>query len=155
MSVQHGDRIEMSQRERDRLKVLHGVQQGKYTRSKAAQLLGLTVRQVRRLLQRLADEGDGGLVHRLRGRPSNRRCDAKRKKRILRVYCQRFADFGPTFACEKLAEMALHVAPDTLRRWLVTEGLWQPRRRRQRHRQRRPTRPCFGQLGARDTSIPR
>lgn len=152
MSVQCGDRIAMSQRERDRLKVLHGVKEGEYTQAKAAQLLGLTVRQVRRLQERLAERGDVGLVHRLRGRPSNRQLDAKLRQRVLRAYRQRYPDFGPTFACEKLAEQGLPVSPATLRRWLLAEGLWQRQRRRDVHRQRRPRRTCFGELVQMDTS---
>lgn len=153
MSVQHGDRIEMSQRERDRLKVLHGVEQGQFTQAKAAQLLGLTVRQLRRLQERLDEQGDAGLVHRLRGKPSNRQLDAKLRKRVLCAYRKHYAGFGPTLACEKLAEQDLHVSPDTLRRWLLAEGLWQRQRRRDTHRRRRPRRACFGELVQMDTSL--
>jgi transposase len=153
MCVQHGDRIEMNQRERDRLKVLHGLQEGRFSQTKAAQLLKLTVRQVRRLQQRLAEHGDAGLAHRLRGRPSNRRFDAKLRQRVLREYRNKYPDFGPTLACEKLAEQDLQVSPDTLRRWLLAEGLWQRRRRRERHRKCRPRRSCFGELVQMDTSI--
>jgi transposase len=153
MSVQQEDRIEMSQRERDRLKVLHGVKEGQFTQAKAAELLGLTARQVRRLQERLAERGDAGLVHRLRGQPSNRQLDAKLRRQVLREYRQRYADFGPTFACEKLAEQGLHVSPATLRRWLLAEGLWERQRRRDVHRQRRPRRACFGELVQMDTSL--
>jgi Homeodomain-like domain len=153
MSVQDGGRIEMSQRERDRLKVLHGVQQGQFTQAKAAQLLGLTVRQVRRLQERHQQLGDAGLVHRLRGKPSNRQLDAKLRKRVLAEYRKHYTGFGPTLACEKLAEQDLHVSPDTLRRWLLAEGLWQRQRRRDTHRQRRPRRSCFGELVQMDTSL--
>jgi len=153
MSVPYGDRIEMSQRERDRLKVLHGVSEGQFTQAKAAQLLGLTVRQVRRLQERLDQHGDGGLVHRLRGKPSNRQLDAKLRKRVLSEYRKRYTGFGPTLACEKLAEQDLHVSADTLRRWLLAEGLWQRQRRRDTHRRRRPRRACFGELVQMDTSL--
>ena len=153
MCVQHGDRIEMSQRERDRLKVLHGVKARQYTQAKAAQLLGLTARQVRRLQSRVHERGDAGLVHRLRGQPSNRRLDPKVRQRVLREYRKRYAGFGPTLACEKLAEQDLCVSPATLRRWLLAEGLWQRQRRRDVHRQRRPRRACFGELVQMDTSL--
>jgi transposase len=153
MRVEPGDRIEMNQRERDRLKVLHGLEAGQYSQAKAAQLLGLTVRQVRRLQHRLAKIGDGGLVHRLRGQPSNRRIDPSVRQRIVREYRQKYAGFGPTFASEKLAEHDWQVSPDTLRRWLLAEGLWQRRRQRDPHRQRRPRRSCFGELVQMDTSI--
>jgi hypothetical protein len=143
----------MSQRERDRLRVLHSVLDGQRTQVEAARLLRLTPRQVRRLLRRLQHGGDAALVHGLRGQPSNHRKDAKLRRRVLKVYRQEFYDFGPTFAAEKLSERGLVVSPDTLRRWLLAEGLWQPRRRREQHRSRRPRRACFGELIQMDTSI--
>jgi transposase len=148
-----GDRIAMSQRERDRSRVLHSVQDGQRTQVEAARLLRLTPRHVRRLLQRLQQGGDAGLVHGLRGQPSNRRKNAKLRRRVLQVYRKDYHDFGPTFAAEKLAERGLEVSPDTLRRWLLAAGLWQPKRRRDQHRSRRPRRACFGELVQMDTSI--
>src|SRR5208337_3691208 len=125
-----GDRIAMSQKERDRLRVLHAVLDGQRTQTEAARLLDLTSRHVRRLVQRLHDEGDAALIHGLRGQPSNHRKDAKLRRRVLQLYRKDYPDFGPTFAAEKLAERGLDVSPDTLRRWLLAEGLWQPHRRR-------------------------
>jgi len=148
-----GDRIPMSQQERDRLRVLHSVLDGQRTQVEAARLLRLTPRHVRRLLQRLQQGGDAALVHGLRGQPSNHRKDAKLRQRVLQVYRKDFHDFGPTFAAEKLAERGLEVSADTLRRWLLAEGLWQPHRRREQHRSRRPRRACFGELVQMDTSI--
>jgi len=148
-----GDRIAMSQRERDRLRVLHSVLEGQRTQAEAARLLRLTPRHVRRLLQRLHQGGDAALVHGLRGKPSNHRKDAQLRRRVLQVYRKDFHDFGPTFAAEKLAEGGLEVSPDTLRRWLLAAGLWQPQRRRDQHRSRRPRRACFGELVQMDTSI--
>jgi transposase len=148
-----GDRILMSQRERDRLRVLHSVLEGQRSQVEAARLLRLSTRQVRRLLQRLQQGGDAALVHGLRGQPSNHRKDAKLRRRALQLYRKDYPDFGPTFAAEKLAERGLEVSADTLRRWLLTEGLWQPQRRRDQHRSRRPRRCCFGELIQMDTSI--
>jgi transposase len=153
IDAQAGDRIEMSQRERDRLKVLHTLLDGKRSQVEAARLLRLSVRQVRRLQRRLQTQGDAALVHGLRGRPSNRRIDPKTKQRVLRIYRKDFADFGPTLASEKLAERDLVVSADTLRRWLLAEGLWQRRRQREPHRSRRPRRACFGELVQMDASI--
>src|ERR1700737_460503 len=113
-----GDRIEMSQRERDRLRVLRDVKEGRFSQAKAAEILKLSVRQLRRLQQRWRQQGDGALVHRLRGQPSNRRHDGVLKKRVLQTYRRCYADFGPTLACEKLAAEGLAVAVNTLRRWL-------------------------------------
>jgi hypothetical protein len=148
-----GDRIPMSQRERDRLRVLHSVLDGQRTQVEAARLLRLTPRHVRRLLHRPRQGGDTALVHGLRGRPSNHRKGAELRRRVLHVYRQDYADFGPTFAAEKLAERGLEVSPDTLRRWLLADGLWQLKRRREQHRSRRPRRSCFGELVQMDTSI--
>ena len=129
------DRIPMSQRERDVLKVLHSVQSGKRSQAEAARLLGLGVRQVRRIQRRWEAEGDGAVVHGLRGRHPNHRADPAFRRAVLAAYRVRYADFGPTLAAEGLA-----VGPQTLRRWLIAEGLWQRRRRRDPHRSRRPRR---------------
>jgi len=79
-------RIEMSQRERDRLKVMSLVLAGERTQVEAGRLLKLGVRQVRRLQRRLEAQGDGGVVHRLRGRPSNRCKDPRLRRKVLKVY---------------------------------------------------------------------
>jgi transposase len=151
--VPSGDRIPMSQRERDLLKIMAPVLQGERTQAEAARLAGLSVRHVRRLVRKLQAGGDAALVHGLRGQPSNRRLKPELRQQVLDTYRADFADFGPTFACEKLAERGLHVSPDTLRRWLIAEGLWQRRRQREPHRSRRPRRACFGELVQIDASI--
>src|SRR6478752_778589 len=104
IDVLTADRIPMSQKERDVLKVLHGVLQGERTQAQAARLLGKSTRQVRRLQRRLEAGGDSALVHGLRGQPSNHRADPAVRQAVLLAYRQRYADFGPTFACEKLAD---------------------------------------------------
>jgi transposase len=146
-------RIEMSQRERDILKIMNAVLQGKRTQSEAARLLRVSERQVRRIQRRLEDEGDRGVVHRLRGRPSNRQLGGELREQVLEVYQRELSDFGPTLASEVLEERGLVVSPDTLRRWLMTSGLWQRQRRRDQHRSRRPRRECFGELVQMDASI--
>jgi transposase len=143
----------MSQKERDVLKVLHAVLRGERSQAEAARLLGKSVRQVRRIQRRLEADGDQAIVHGLRGRPSNHRADPALRQAVLDAYRRRYADFGPTFACEKLAEEGLRVGPQTLRRWLIAEGLWQRRRRRDPHRSRRPRRACFGELVQIDASV--
>jgi hypothetical protein len=153
MLVQEEDRIAMSQRERDVLKVVQSVVDGKRSQAEAARLLKLSSRQVRRLQRKLEKHGDAALVHGLRGKPSNRRRDAAFRTKVLDAYRRRYGDFGPTFACEKLAEENLVVSPETLRGWLLAEGLWQRRRQRDPHRRRRPRRACFGELVQIDTSL--
>jgi hypothetical protein len=152
IEVQFPDRVEMSQRERDVLKVMQGVLDGKRTQAEAARLLKRSVRQVRRIQRKLETHGDASLVHGLRGKPSNHRREPALRRRVLKAYRSRYPDFGPTLACEKLALEGLHVSVETLRRWLLAEGLWQRRRRRDPHRSRRPRRSCFGELVQMDAS---
>jgi transposase len=147
------DRTAMSQRERDRLKVIAPVLTGARTQAEAARLLGVTVRQVRRIQRRVRAEGDEAVIHRLRGRPSNHRADPAFRCRVLEEYRNRYPDFGPTLASEKLSAAGLTVSAETLRLWLLGEGLWQPQRRRDVHRSRRPRRDCFGELVQMDTSL--
>src|SRR5262245_25201536 len=96
MGVPTPDRIGMSQKERDVLKIVHGVLAGERTQAEAARLLGLDVRQVRRIQRKLEAGGDAALVHGLRGRPSNHQPDLRLKQAVLEAYRQRYADFGPT-----------------------------------------------------------
>lgn len=147
------DRITMSQRERDVLRVVRSVTQGERTQAEAARLLRLSVRQVRRLQRKVEADGDQAVVHKLRGRPSNHRLDVGFRRKVVQAYRRRYGDFGPTLASEKLSEEGLPVGPQTLRRWLAEEGLWQRRRRRDPHRSRRPRRSCFGELVQLDASI--
>ena len=96
--------------------------------------------------------GDGGLVHQSRGQPSHNRFDGNFRQRVLRRYKSRYSDFGPTLAAEKLAEDNMVVADETLRGWLIIEGLWQGRSHGERHRARRERRACFGQMIQADAS---
>jgi hypothetical protein len=148
------ERIELSTRERERLKILHEVEQGHLRQIDAARGLRLSDRQVRRLLGRLRQAGDRGLVHRLRGRPSNRKIPeglAQRSLRRLRLPAYR--GFGPTLAAEHLAQHGLQVSRETLRKWMSAAGLWRTRRRRrQQVHVWRPRRPAFGELVMMDSS---
>lgn len=146
------DRIEMSQRERDRLRVMTPVLSNERTGTEAAWLLELSVRQVRRLRRRLEAGGDAAIIHGLRGRPSNRRRDERLRGRVVEACRGTLAALGPTMAAEKLATLGLAVPKETLRRWLLEESLWQPSRRRDKHRSRRERRACFGELVQADGS---
>ena len=98
-------------------------------------------------------DGDAALVHGLRGRPSNHRHDPTLRDRVLRAYRRQYVGFGPTFAAEKRADAGLVVGVETLRQWLVADGLWERHRRRDPHRSRRPRRSGFGELVRMDASI--
>jgi hypothetical protein len=147
------DRIEMSQRERDVLKVMSLVLSGRRTQVEAARLLKRSPRQIRRLQHRLQASGDGGVVHRLRGKPSNNSADGVTIRRVLSLCRGAYAGFGPTLASEKLAEdHGLAISRESLRRLLMREGLWQRQRQRDKHRSRRDRRPCFGEMVQADAS---
>jgi transposase len=148
------ERIELSVRERERLKVLHEVEEGHLQQIEAAQRLRLTDRQVRRLQARLRNEGDGGIVHRLRGRRSNRKIPESVQQRALRRLAQaRYDGFGPTLAGEHLARQGIEVSRETLRQWMSKAGLWRIRRRKvQQPHVWRPRRSSFGELVMMDSS---
>jgi transposase len=136
----------MSQNERVRLSVMKQVQEEELKLIEASEVLGLSYRQAKRVLSRFRAHGDSGLVHASRGRPGKRAKPADLKARILARYEERYPDFGPTLAAEYLAEEGLKVDHETLRRWLLAKGQPRMRRRRQRHRQWRERKPCFGAL---------
>ena len=97
--------LAMSKKERRRLELFSRVREGEVTLVKASELLRLSYRQAKRLYVRYRSEGDGGLVHRLRGRISNRGVDPGKKARVLELYREKYGDFGPTLACEYLAKV--------------------------------------------------
>ena len=130
-------RLLMSAKERRRKSVFDEVREGRLTLREASEKLGLGYRQCRRSYRRFREEGDAGLVHRSRGRPSNRRLPQKVRERAVKRYRERYEGFGPTLACEKLAQEGLVLDHETLRRLLMKEGLWTKRRKRRGHRQRR------------------
>jgi len=143
----------MSLKERVRLEAFGRVKRGELSVVSAAGLLNLSLRQARRAWKRFKEFGDAGLVHRLRGRLSNRRLNEDVRQRIVKRHQERYADFGPTLACEKLAsEDDLTVSPDTLVALLKERGLWERRRRRSCHRKRRERRSCFGSMVQMDGS---
>jgi len=129
-----------------------GVKKGELTLVEAADLAGLSYRQIKRVWRRYQDQGDAGLVHRLRGRASPRRTAPELRAKILARVEVRYADFGPTLAAEYLAQEGLEVDHETLRRWLLAEGKRVVGRRRQKHRQWRERKPCFGAMAQLDGS---
>jgi hypothetical protein len=138
--------LRLSQKERIRLELLGRVKRKEITVVRAAELAGVSVRQMRRLWKRFGKKGDAGVVHRLRGRKSNNRMTDAERSAVLKLYREKYPDFGPTFACQKLAGDGHEVSPTTLTRLLKGAGIWEPRRRRGKHRSRRQRRSCFGQL---------
>lgn len=145
--------LQTSKKERRRLVVLSQVHEEKISLAKAAELLGLGYRQMKRVWSRYLCEGDGGVVHGLRGRRSNRQAKPGVKKRALQLYRKKYSDYGVTLAAECLAEEdKLPVAVSTLRRWLQDAKLWERRRTRKPHRRRRARKEHCGELVQMDGS---
>ncbi len=136
----------MSRKEREQLKLLARVKRGELNLKEAAEVGGVGYRQCRRQYKRYRQNGDRGLLHLGRGRPSNRGPAAAVKEKVLARYQERYPDFGPTLAAEKLKEEGYAVDHETLRRWLLQAGLWQKRRKRAQHRSWRERRAHFGEL---------
>lgn len=145
--------LRMSRKERDRIKLIVHVDAGKLKQSEAAEMLGMSERQLRRVISRHREQGDAGLVHRLRGRASNRRIDARLRAQAVRLIREHYGDFGPTLAAEYLEERhGIKVSRETVRTWMKQVHLWAGSRKERPHRRRRPRRPCFGDLVQMDTS---
>jgi Winged helix-turn helix len=140
--------VSMSKREFDRLEVLTGVRAGRLRVADACTLLGLSRRQLFRLLKGMREDGAVSLVSKHRGRPSNRRLPGTTRELAIALVREHYRDFGPTLAAEKLAERhGCTVSRETLRQWMIADGLWVDRRHRlpSPHQPRR-RRDCLGEL---------
>lgn len=145
------DIIMLRQRELKRLHILRKVLEGTITQREAADLVSLSERQVRRIVQRIRQEGDEGIRHRSWGKPSNRRLSAR--ERIIDLYKTTYSGFGPTLFSEKLAERdGITVSRETVRTWLGEEGLWKTHRRQKAHRQWRERKDHYGEMVQMDGS---
>jgi hypothetical protein len=138
----------MSGRELDRAEVMLRVRERRMTKRKAAEVLGLGERQLYRLYDAYVRHGPPGLISGLRGRPSNRALPDALREAARSLVRDRYSDFGPLLACEKLAELHdVHVSIETLRKWMIDDGLWTPRLQRdKRVHQPRHRRACLGEL---------
>ena len=144
----NGDVLALSGAERERLDVLRRMMPGELRQACAAELLGIGVRQVKRLVRSYRCEGEASVVSRRRGKPSNNRLDAAKAAAIEAALRKRYADFGATLASEKLGEVeGVSVSRETVRQIQIRLGLWRPKRRRAKKIfQVRERRPRFGEL---------
>src|SRR5205823_10822985 len=140
--------VALTMGELDRLQVMSQLAERRLTRRGAAALLGLSERQVRRLYRAFRRDGATALASRHRGRPSNRQLATATREQALTLVRERYVDFGPTFAHQKLTEQhGLAFSVETLRGWMTAVGLWVPRAQRLRRSQPpRPRRACLGEL---------
>jgi hypothetical protein len=138
----------MSNKELDRATVMVRLTEGSISQRAAAEALGITERQVRRLLRGYEAHGASALISKRRGKPSNRRLSSGLRDYAIALVRDRYADFGPTLACEKLRELhGVTVSTETLRGWMTQAGLWCTRaERRKRPQPPRARRDCIGEL---------
>lgn len=137
----------MNQREIRRLHIVKKIIDKEIQQNEGAEILGMSERQVRRMVRRVREEGDGGIIHAGRGKESERKIEGRRREQILGLYRKKYWDYGPTQAVEKLDKLdGIQISKETLRQWLLKEGLWQKQRRRKKHRQRRERKKCYGQM---------
>lgn len=123
------DIVIMSQKEIQRLQIIQKVLGKEINQQKASEVLQITDRQVRRIVKRVREEGEAGITHYLRGRQGNRRIDQKKRNQAIKVYRMAYDGFGPRLASEKLLEREkIKVNEETLRLWLIEEGLWKKRK---------------------------
>ena len=138
----------MSYKEADRVGLIRAVVEKRLRPREAAKRLGIGVRQVKRLVRRYRSDGPAGLVSGHRGKRPNNAIGEGVRREVLALVRKRYADFGPTLACEKLVEVHGHrLSAETLRQWMMAEGLWRSKARRAvRVHPRRPRRACVGDL---------
>src|SRR3989339_1352727 len=120
------DIIMISERELRRLHIIQKVLDKELKQVEAVEILNLTDRQIRRIIKRVRKEGKTGIIHKSRGRTSNRAIPKRVKDKVIKLYREEYGDFGPTLATEKLfGKNKIKIGIQTLRNWLIEDGAWQ------------------------------
>jgi hypothetical protein len=146
--------LTMSQHERERLKIIDRIKRQELTVVVAAESIGISERQMYRILKRYLIQGDAGLIHRLRGKSSNRGYPCATHTKVLRLYQERYSDYGATLFSEMLTDdHRLTIDSETLRRWLMAAGLWPGTRAKRPHRRKREPRSELGAMLQFDGSL--
>lgn len=142
------DPTHLTIKEREKLGVLNDLVDGKITNTQATIMLGLSLRQVKRLKKRVREQGSVAVVHKLKGKRGNHHIDLSVKEKSLSLIKEMYSDFKPTFAAEKLAEdQGLSVNSQTLRKWMMEEGLWKAKKQKRfPYHAFRERMPYFGEL---------
>lgn len=141
------DMILMKGKDLRRCWIIRKAIEKRITQKKAAEVLGLCERQIRRLIRRFRGEEEKGLIHRLRGKSSNRKFGEAFRRKVIRLYEKDYEGFGPTLTQEKLLERnKIRLNRETLRQWLIQEKLWTKRRDRRAHREWRERKASFGEM---------
>ena len=141
------DIIMLSQQERTKFHIVHKILNKELKHKEASKILSLSERQIRRIVSRVRIEGEQGIVHKSRGKPSNRGFPPKLKIKVIKLYRAKYSGFGPTFAAEKLFEREkIEIHHETLRKWLIEAGNWKRVRKSRAHRQWRERKHHFGEI---------
>lgn len=139
--------LKVTNEELRKLKVIEQVIEKRVKQKRATKLLDLSVRQVIRLVKKIRREGAKGIIHKLRGQESNRKHEESFKEKVLGLCRKKYEGFGPTLAQEKLEELnKLVVNRETLRQWMLEEGLWELQRKGRKHREWRERKGCVGEM---------
>jgi len=139
--------LTMSKKELNRLPVIESVINRKMTQVEAANRLSISDRQIRRVVSNFISSGPAGLIHRLRGRPSNHFVSQELKDRAVELVKEKYFDFGPTFATEKLEEIdGIKIGINVLRLEMIKADLWQEKKRKAKHRSWRERKEHLGEL---------
>lgn len=145
--------LQMTQNDLDRVKVLHQAIERRITQAKAGELLDLSREWVNQLCQRIKQKGDRAVIHGLRGRPSNHQLPTGLADKAIVKIKDKYADFRPTFAAEKLLELdRIKLSAETVRQLMITANLWADRKRKATHREWRERRDCPGEMAQMDGS---
>lgn len=141
------DIIMMSQEERKRLHLIHKILEGELKQVEATDILGLSYRHTNRIVNKVKAGGDHEIVHRQRGKPSNRRIPEETKEKAISLYREKYQDFGPLLASEKLLEKGkIKISDETLRKWLIQSGDWEKKRKKKAHRKWRERKAHYGEM---------
>jgi hypothetical protein len=147
------DIIIMSREELKRIGVVKKIFEKEITQVVGAEYLGISKRQINRIVIRVRNEGDNGVIHKLRGVESNRRFPEELKTKVLSLYDRKYEGFGPLLASEKLEEYdRIKISDETLRKWLIVEGKWEKRRKGRKHREWRERKARLGEMVQMDGS---
>ena len=139
--------LALSKKEIDRLMIINQVEENQITVSEASELLSVSERQIYRLLKRVKEQGVKGIIHKLRGRESNRGYPKELKKKIIHIYRKQYWDYGPSLYSEMLTEYHnISLNRETIRRWLREESVTTSIRKKRPHRKKRQRRSCYGEL---------
>jgi len=141
------DIITMSQKELKRLHIINKILDKRLKQIEAVKILGLCYRQISRIVKKIRLKGDKGIMHKSRGKASNRAFPEEFKDKVIKIYKDKYYDFGPTLANEKLFEIdKIKLGAQTLRSWLIEKGEWQVSHKHRKHRAWRERKHHYGEM---------